>query len=315
MRIVCKGPVRAPREPLALREIDADEATVHRILPPPKPRVSKYAGLIERWQRVEEQTGQRFWLDEQIYGQSQPAYHVLRFLALGLARTMFPDNFVEALELRLFVQQEIQWSVMYSKYVHDERGSQARRRAHRRQYENTEGEERSVARRVADGIERGLTPDLVSLAGRMRKEGIVVAHPEANYHVSGGRIVFFEVQEVNGLRLLEAARHHRNREEVLRQAATLYTVAIKEWASREELHQGRGRKTKTEFEAIMPPELFGILYDVFANYPSKAAELIELGVDAVKESIGVLQALTQDTRKRNRVRMGCRIDPQVFEWI
>lgn len=312
MRIVCKGPVRAPREPLARQGIDADEASVSRILPP-----SGYRGLVERLQRVEAQTEHRFWMDKQVYGQGQPSYHILRFLALGVARSLFPAHFVEGMELRMFVRGETQWSAMYSQYVHDERGAAARRRAHRRQFEGRPEYERPIMRVLADGIERKLTPGLLALASRIRQSGIVVAHPEANYHVNRGSIVFFEVQEVRGMPLLEAARRQdgQGNPEALRHAATLYTLAIKEWAGRGELRQTGGQQATAGFDRIQTAELFEIVYDVFANHPQKAAELIEAGADMVMESLDVLKTLTRSTRSRNRVRMACQIDPQVFRWI
>lgn len=184
-----------------------DEATVSRVIAP-----GRYAGMVERLQ-VMEKAGfsvpmlfhlyhDRDGVYPYQFSPQDPADQILRFLSLRFAKTLFPDNFVDARETRISRPGGGLVSAMYSGYVPDETGVIARRSLFMSRYYDAEGEdERRRIQRRFDLEERRSCPDLARAINAMELSGLVIPHPEANYHLSGGDVVFFEVL---GIRLRRA---------------------------------------------------------------------------------------------------------------
>lgn len=126
-------------------------------------------------------------------------YHLIKYQALRLAAVLFPDNFVRA--ERLHVNGRRYW--MYSRHVPDENGAMGRVQDARRRYRASKDDaEREGIRSESDVTERRLNPELRPLAFKLAVLGITVAHPEANYHVSAGKTVFFEIEGLDLMRVI-----------------------------------------------------------------------------------------------------------------
>ena len=207
LRIMHAPPVEGERKLIC----KTDEARVSRIHGRPP-----YGGMVERLQRVERKHGkvQNFMIlmkNEQyassgLIGQHEPLYHVIKFLALGMARAIFPDNIVNVHELRFFTRRGKLYAATYSDFVPDESGVVERLRAVRVRYNRAKTREADL--RIigeADEEERRLNPNLGELVEKIEKGcGILLAHPEANYHMSDGKIVFFEANGLDFGEMLEA---------------------------------------------------------------------------------------------------------------
>ncbi len=202
--------VRFMHPPKGMRQVlcSTDEATVCRMKDAKFPR---YEGMVERRQEVARAgnaSGQTFFFGNgrfgYLFGPDSAAYHIGKFLALRAARALFPANFPDAAEMRLFRERGALHAATYSGFVPDETGVIERRRRAMREYyaaRFASDAERQGFKDRANGVERALNPGLVPLAEKIAGAGVVLSHPEANYHVSKGGTVFFEVE---GLRVDDA---------------------------------------------------------------------------------------------------------------
>jgi len=193
-------PVKGKRELLCR----TDEATVSRIRAP----FLKYDGMVERMQPVsipqkDKVKGIMFNLrfgsgDLGVnYGPVDIMYHLMKFLSLRAAKSKFPENIVNAVELRVFRCHGAAHTAMYSDFVSDDNGVIARRKkAMRRFYGKTSTKEKIQIITAADRCETKMNPKLGPLASKIRKAGYSLCHPEANYHVSDGATIFFEIDRV-----------------------------------------------------------------------------------------------------------------------
>ncbi len=241
--IVRARPVKGPRDPLC----KTDEAVVSRMLPP-----GKYAGLVERLQRTgPDRGGMNFFLYDDRegksayqFGPSEPANAMLRFIALRFAASMFPRNFVNASELRLSFPCGRMQSAMYSDYVDDESGVIGRRAESMLQYYAEPGrEERERIDAVSRYVEHSICPELPACMKVMEIAGILIPHPEANYHLSGEDVVFFEVA---GIRLRRAfafaSELSADRDTSLALLSLMYAIMLDHYRSRNPAYFGNFRE-------------------------------------------------------------------------
>ncbi|MEW6721960.1 MAG: hypothetical protein AB1324_01725 [Candidatus Micrarchaeota archaeon] len=228
MRVLCKPPSGGKRERLC----SSDEAEVSLMLS------GRMKGMVERLQapgRDAEREGtfsiSDFGGGDFVFmtGPSRADYHVLKALSLCLAGELFPGGFVDIAELRLSGRGGGIASASYSSLVPDESGVIGRRREAMERFYAAEGREaREDILFDADFEERRRNPMLRPLAGKAWIAGLRVPHPEANYHVSGGRTVFFEVDAIDMRRALAAAARSPE-SDATGYLAQIYAVVIKAW--------------------------------------------------------------------------------------
>lgn len=216
-------PVRARRRTICR----SDEALVSRLSCKPGPEKGReqrlssardgeledYHGMVERLQgppgrlRVMEfhfgaagEAGFDFFSDFRTYS-------ILKFMALQLGSIVFPDNFVRVHELRIFEKGGKEHYATYSDYIRDENGAGRRTGEARKLFDASPDREMAECIRMrADAEEHRRTPGLAAAVEKLREAGIIVPHPEANYHISGGNIVFFEVSSIEAGAALALAR-------------------------------------------------------------------------------------------------------------
>ncbi len=235
-----------------------DEATVSRIHTPGK----LHDGMVERLQRYGKthdcetatfkirdlsrnyQTHQLIKIRSELESVSEPSYtsyHIMKFMALRLARTLFPENFIDASELRLFEKEGERYAAMYSDFVGDDNNVvQRRKKTMSRFYAMCDDGRRYSLLRSSDKKEHELNPDLAGAVRRLKKAGLIIPHPEANYHLSGGKTVFFEVEGINIGRLLG---HIYSMDDTTRAVDAAYDLSFI-WAVRaSHIEHGAGMQT------------------------------------------------------------------------
>jgi hypothetical protein len=186
-----------------------DEARVCRIRAPYSP----YDGMVERLQTVDDDKlmHPRFFFKRSEFSDvyiatSSLHYHYYKFLSLVAAKSLFPENFCDAKELRVFKRRGKLRTAMYSDFVEDGNGVIERRRRYMREFYRLAKDSMGTAdchKAIMNERERRINPDLAALEEKIGAAGIVIAHPECNYHLSQGSTVFFEI---GGINIRESAR-------------------------------------------------------------------------------------------------------------
>jgi hypothetical protein len=234
MSVKIAPPVRGLGKRTALCK--GDEARVSRICLGPGKK-----DLVERVQPFHNDVflSQEFAISirqgyDKVWPPSDAAYHLQKFFSLRLAKALFPENFPECKEIRLFSRFGHMMSATYSDFVADETGVVARRAKNMKQYYRmlyspTDSESFGHAKAFCsqcDETENKLNPALAPLVRKMHISGIGISHPEANYHIEGGKTVLFEV---NGLRLMRAyaaSCASPNRQAALDALSTVLSICI-----------------------------------------------------------------------------------------
>jgi hypothetical protein len=198
-------PVKGTREAIG----KSNEASVGVI----RGTYTPYDGMVERVQRAiaspidHDFTMRLASCDHQVRPKS-PFYHVARFLALKAAKGLFPDNFVDAGELRVFRDSGIVHAATYSDFVSDDNGVVRRHADAMREFAATRFDGKLAELQFVadyDAKERMLNPELETLPKRMMEAGIEPNHPEANYHFSNGKTVLFEISCIDLEKAADAA--------------------------------------------------------------------------------------------------------------
>lgn len=259
----------------------ADEAVVRRII-----SLDKYNGMCERIQKVSAlpfhflivRTDDFEGTASIRISPMEAVYHLLKFLSARFARAMFPDNFVNMHELRFFRKRDGLYAATYSDFVPDETGVIKRRHAAMQRFyqAKTKNESDEVIRKT-DSQERISNPAIVELAECIGRVGIGIPHPEANYHVSDGKTVFFEVCSLHMDQAIEACARY---ETALLELATLHTLYIKRTAYLWLRFEGVMARAGQDFVAMPVAELFNIVYHSFLS--SKLRGLILNVPEALK---------------------------------
>jgi len=292
---VCYGEPPAGRRQLLCK---GEEATVRRIIS------GKYEGLVERVQPVSAAPpGHEFSLvssyhGNYLWGKGNPVvahnvgahvgiYHLLKSMALGYANAVMPENFVAPREVRFFRKTNGWVSAAYSDYVPDgtrviKRRKAAMLRFHRaikeyrggpagketaKEFDRRAGREPLMIRDKSDAMERKLNPQLSSLAKRAYKSGILVPHPEANYHLSKGRTVFFEITALGIPRALSATSGSERSADAVRWLSTIYSVFLKAFAHAIR-HTTGNERTRVNAHELAEAEfgrVFGAIHDFFTG--------------------------------------------------
>lgn len=325
MAIRLAPPIKARKE-LICR---GDEAKVSRIMS------GRYKGMVERLQdsslsRLEDGTPMQMF--HVTLGEDNPSlenqsntpntsimYSLFQFLSLRAAGLMFPGNFLIPRFLHLSSNGESVVSAMYSDFVPDESGRVQRTNDYRRRFyddgEHATWGEKRLFRLVADDEERKLCPALLPLVEAVEDVGIILAHPEANYQVSGGNIVFFEVQSINPLLAAEycseALEDNMPAREIL---ALIHMVALKEFATL--LFRGCPYIARVGEWAHAP--LTDLMRVFSGNYGKKGTteydRLFSRGQDIVKEPIDHLPQEYRSERAPYQ-QLPVQIDERIFELI
>jgi len=243
MTIIVRRPVEGKRQSIT----EGDEAKISRIISTPERR---YQGMVERIQEINERdTGQpaRLFLSlrgtkkalmEFQYYPCQLEMHMLRHIATRLAKILYPKNFINYRELRFFNDGDATFAANYSDFVSDENGALKRVEDLRKRIRGTVRNESAkhmilgqiyamtaMSRMIATGnkAEDRRNPELIEVSDAMMKEGIHVAHPQLNYHVSNGRTVFMEVGGVDLVKSLAACQ---SRNKTVRTRALVHISAL-----------------------------------------------------------------------------------------
>ncbi len=205
MLVTFSPPVKGTRKPIG----KSNEASVWTI----SGTSTRYDGMVERLQPVVSRPiDQDFGIIIPPYCHllrpSSSFYHVSRFLALKAAKALFPDNIVDARELRMFMRDGVQHAATYSGFVSDDNGAVQRHAESMRRFYETEFASRQEEMEFIakmDRVERAFNPELNWLPDAIRVVGLEPNHPEANYHLSNGKTVFFEINSIDLVKAAEAA--------------------------------------------------------------------------------------------------------------
>ncbi len=134
-------------------------------------------------------------IDDGIFNSIEPGHHVMKFLAHGYARVLFPENFPRFHEFRAHCTHPRFVYSSYSDYVPDSTGTIERKTRDRKKfYEHADGYPIKIR---AIQFERIVTPGLADAIEKISRAGIIIDHPEANYHVHDGKIVFFDIDGIS----------------------------------------------------------------------------------------------------------------------
>jgi hypothetical protein len=239
---------------------------------------------------------------------SPPAYPIMKFVSLLFAGAVFPDNVVRMRELRISVLQ----AATYSDYVPDDNGVIARRAAAMREFyravSGSEGESESQLRikQEADEEERRLNPGLVEAAEKMREAGIIIAHPEANYHVAGSRTVFFEI---SGLDIKDALSASSGNERALKLLSLIYALHLRDMANNRQ-NNGSVKEYPTSRQYLDYNRVYEAVYNIFIKTePHRLRMFLEEGNELLKRS---LHDYRYGLKGFEVPPMPVRIDPKVF---
>lgn len=158
----------------------------------------------------------------------QAAYHLLKYVTTCFGKSIFPENFVDYLEMRVSRSTGKNQVRTYSRFIPDENGViERRKQAMERFYAQ---KDRSLRRKIvteSDLLEKSLNPGLEEAVKKVGSGGIVIPHPSANYHLYNGSTVFFEVQGINIPNAINIALEKKN-ELALRLISIVYAIILRE---------------------------------------------------------------------------------------
>jgi hypothetical protein len=324
MTITLAPPIKAKKEPICR----GDEATVSRIMS------GRYKGMVERLQDSSKccfPDGMPFQMLQVAVGPESESlldihsvpntsimYPVFQFLSLRAAGLLFPGNFVFPRHLRLSVSPSGITSEMYSDFVSDDSGRILRTEGYRQLFYGPDCSSRAEKLAVlmeADEAERNLCPALVPLVEAVQGAGITPAHPEANYQLSRGNIVLFEIQKLDLVAAVDYISEKTADNPPARELlALIHMVALKEFAIA--LFRACPYMTDVGKWARAPlPELMKVYS---SNYGRKGTSendrLFGEGIEIVKGSIEYLpQAYSQ--ARPPYPGLPLQVDERFFELI
>ncbi|VVB58993.1 Uncharacterised protein [Candidatus Anstonella stagnisolia] len=138
------------------------------------------------------------------------AGQVLNFHFMRLANVLFPQHFPKVHALRFCEGREGKMEVrLYTEFVPDGNGAIARKQEALGKFRELMESGRSwdYLRLKSDARERSVCKGLKEAAKKVRAAGLLMDHPEANYHEREGVPVFFEV---DGVAMKELVEHIKN---------------------------------------------------------------------------------------------------------
>lgn len=307
MSIVLGRPIRAKKQLICT----GDEAKVSRIMS------GRHKGMVERLQKHGPDATHSFHLRLK-HGASSGSGHtpynadfdypIFKYLSLLLANRLFPDNFVCPHELRLSKDAHLQ-SAMYSPHVPDEGGKIPRLEESRARYYSSKA--RSSIKDEYDESERSQHPEIGLLADKISRAGITIAHPEANYHLSGGSIVFFETAGLDISKALEyVSENHEPAKNLL---ALTHLVALKSFALL--LLKARvGNPYVRDWASTPLTELMRIFSSRYGESGSMAWDALSgRGFDVVKNSLAPFPEVIAPTTPEQPLPV--HIDERIFDLL
>jgi hypothetical protein len=231
------------------------------------------------------------------------AYHLQKFFSLRLAKALFPESFPECKEIRFFARSGRRLAAAYSGFVEDENGVVARRANNMRQYyrilhpqKDTERFEHARAFRTqCDERENTLNPALAPLVRRICTSGIIISHPEANYHMQNGKTVLFEANGIRLMRAYAASCASPNRKAALDALSTMLSIGILDAA----LHNAEEMQTFYPFLSFATRQdglwvmlsIKRVILDFFGNDERSRYLLYDMHADDSKALFYSLNAL------------------------
>lgn len=288
MKIRCAKPVKGKRKLLC----KTDEATISKVF------TKDGRELVERLQHLHTKAGEaphHFKLDlipgSRIqtllrFHPDNPAYHLLKFLAIRAAHDLFPDHFVHCHEIRFFRDGDRRATATYSDFVSDDDGAIGRRKEAMRRFYATTDKARQL-RIILDSKseERLRNPLLGPTLDMVQSAGFHIPHPEANYHLSDGRIVFFEVSGMDMLRLINIAKMAQD-DDALKTLAFAYSMVLRDLANKIEAHPDRpvSLRPHRSFKEADLSNISEIIYSLFLEEYA-TADLFRSGDDAIAISM------------------------------
>jgi hypothetical protein len=270
------------REPLCVGE----EARISRI----RSR-NRYDGMVERVQQLGVDPGKGstagegnfiFYLspgdrmDDYHFPSILPHYQVMKFLSLRFAKIVFPENFVDARQMRFFEEDGKRYAAMYSDFIPDSSGVIARRREAMLRFYEVDDALRQSIRESLDSAERRINPKLIQDMEMISKTGIGIPHPEANHHLAGSKNVFFEVEGIDISKAIQAGRGGKGNDYL----ALMYAVFLK-LASRNLASESADQAGAVSFCKTPLAEVYGIIRQIMLDEKSTDA-LLRSWVGAVK---------------------------------
>ncbi|MEM4634114.1 MAG: hypothetical protein QW275_03090 [Candidatus Anstonellaceae archaeon] len=127
----------------------------------------------------------------------------LFYYSLRLAHTLFPDNFPLVRALRFSSYMHGTFSHIYSDFVPDLNDAIPRKAKIFSQYMKISNPEKQASfKRDADATEHLICPRLKKDVSKIGKAGLILAHPETNYHFTKKGCVFFEINGIDLKKLI-----------------------------------------------------------------------------------------------------------------
>ncbi|MFA5930440.1 MAG: hypothetical protein WC861_06170 [Candidatus Micrarchaeia archaeon] len=228
-----------------------------------------FNGLVERKERLERPhvlfdkclRSQSFHIKSlYVHADSDTANgQIMKYRTLRLAHALFPENFPRARALRFSKRDGRQYGSMYSDFVPDETGCIPRKEKYLKECYKLDSETSPDAKGIAfDSLrtkkrefnqdERMRCPQISTAENAVKEAGILITHPEANYHVVGGKPVFFEPENSDFELAMAHARtlNGTRREKAMVQIGLLCLAALPESLQRLE----KNGKLKDEWRSL-----------------------------------------------------------------
>jgi len=207
-----------------------DEAVVSRLRRCADPALE---GLVERRQPVAPLNQKLIQKTVHIQGirhilaPNREAYHALLYYAVRIAHLLYPENFVHFRAWRMSRIGRTTHSLIYSDFVPDGNGRIERMGQQARAFyaaRDRSGDETERIRLRADQEEHRLNPNLPFFKETLACKGIILNHPEANYHLHDGKTVFFEVDGIDFTKLAQLLDEVQHR--ILPDVIRLYLALV-----------------------------------------------------------------------------------------
>ena len=188
-------------------------------------------------------------------------------------------------------------------------------------YEEDNEKKRQMILKESDKKERELSPGLGKIVGLAKKSGIAIIHPEANYHLADGKLVFFEIGGLDIKQAVDAlSANQEAHQNSLMRLSLIYSLLLKSWAHGPPYgSNGYFAKEGEEFRDIEIAKLLSIVYGCLACTPGT---LIDVENGAIKGGLYHFETISKCNFKQLnmdpediKIEHICKIDPEMLELI
>ena len=263
---IMPAPQIAKREPICKGE----EAKVSRIWTRNMPWLD---GLVERKQPI----GRHMCREKILFhdhditnsvDDSQVHYHYFNYTALRLGKVLFPENFPDICAHYIFKERGKPVFAYYSDFIPDTTGVIGRRAGNISRYHAIgKLDDRKEMRAKTDAHERLSSKALCSGMEALGRAGLVLNHPEANYHEDArGNAVFFEIdgldlrKMISTLNALPEGKRKENAHLYLAMNYAIFLDSILEFSAKANNLKSYDRWT---INWLMKSSFQGIVRDIF----------------------------------------------------